>query len=152
MNLEWYLFEQSYLMDIKYDPLGCTLKLEIDAKITFEHPDSANVSNMEDSFKEIIVQFEGVQYLRLISSLNLLTNPNDDFGSIEQFHLKNSDSIIQEFVTTGTDGTKILSLGLSGDNVATVNTKSKEIKFVDFISEMISFELGFEGYTIKEKK
>lgn len=96
MNLEWYLFEHSYLTGIEYNPRSCSLILKIDAKITFEHPESTGINNLEDSFVEVTVLFEGVQYLRLISSLNLLTNPNDDIGSIEQFHLKDSKSIRME--------------------------------------------------------
>lgn len=150
MNLEWYLFEHSYLIGIEYNPIGCSLTLKIDAKMTFDHPKSNANSNLKESFLEIEVFFEGVQYLRMLNSKNLLNNPNDDIGSIEQFNLKNSDSVSKGLLIKEKSDKQELTLSLLEGNEVTVFSKSKEVKFLNFISEMISFEIGFERFVIKE--
>lgn len=43
-----------------------------------------------------------------------------------------------------------LSLNLCEGNIYSVHSKSREIKFLNFISEMVSFELGFEEINIIE--
>lgn len=150
MNLKRYLFEHSYLTGIEYNPIDCSLKLNIDAKITFDHPKAYGNSNLQESFVMIEVLFEGVQYLRLINSPHLLTNPNDDLGSIEQFHLKDFDSVSKGLTMSKENEKQELSLDLSGGNVVKVFSKSKNIKFLNFVSEMITFEIGFEMFSIKE--
>lgn len=145
MKLEWYLFEHSYLLDFDYNPIGCELTLIIDAKITFEHPKS----NATDSnFEKLAIRFDGVQYLRMVNSLHLLTNPNEDLGSIEQLRFKNPGSISRGSSIFKTENRIGLSLELSDANVATVYSSSPKVSFLDFVSEMISFELGFEKYSI----
>ncbi|TDF94142.1 hypothetical protein [Paenibacillus piri] len=148
MKIEWFLFEHSYLLGIEFNPIGCSLTLIIDAKITFEHPQSTEMSNTEENYEKIAILFEGVQYLRMINSLQLLSNPNEDFGSIEQLKLKSPDSISQGLSISENENRRVLSLELSKANVATVFSISKNLSFINFVSEMISFELGFERYSI----
>ncbi|MEK4297400.1 hypothetical protein [Paenibacillus sp. FSL R5-0914] len=148
MKLEWYLFEQSYLLDLVNNPLGCSLTLTVDAKITFDHPKSNELSNAGSKFEKIIIEFKGVQYLRMINSLQLLTNPNEDFGSIEQLQLKNPNSIIRGLSISKNENRVGVSLELSEANIATVYSTSKDLSIIEFVSEMISFELGFEKYSI----
>jgi hypothetical protein len=149
MYLERYLFEHSYLTGLEYNPVSCSLKLLIDAKITYEHP-KADKINDKATFIEIEVLFEGVQYSRLLSSPLLNDNPNDDLGSIEQFYLKNSLSVSQGLTVEEKDNKQNLSLDLTDGNIYSVLSKSREIKFLNFISEMVSFELGFGEVIIKE--
>lgn len=148
MKIEWYLFEQSYLLDLNYNPLGCSLILTVDAKVTFEHPKSNEVSNVESSFEKIFIKFEGVQYLRMINSLQLRTNLNEDFGSIEQLKVRNSNSISQGLSISKNAKRIGISLELSETSIATVYSNSIDLSFLEFVSEMISFELGFEKYSI----
>jgi hypothetical protein len=149
MNLDWYLFEQSYLTGFDYNPISCSLKLLIDAKLTFEHPKVDKI-NVKATFKEIEVMFDGVQYIRLLSSPLLKDNPNDDLGSIEQFYLKNSYSVSQGLTIENKDNKQKLSLDLSDGNTLSVFSKSSELKFLNLISELISFELGFSEMYINE--
>lgn len=149
MKLDQYLFEHSYLTGFEYNPITCSLKLQIDAKITFKHPKADKVNNRA-TFVEIEVIFEGVQYIRLLCSPLLKDNPNDDLGSIEQFYLKNSKAVSQGFNLEDVDDKQKLSLDLCEGNIYSVYSKSKEIMFLNFISEMVSFELGFEEIIINE--
>jgi hypothetical protein len=148
MSFERYLFEHSYLTNIVYNPIGCSLRLNLDAKITFEHPNAQGVSNLEDSFEEISILFEGVQYLRMINSLHLLSNPNEDYGSIEQLQLKSSNSLSQGLSIDQNEDNRVMVLDLSDGNLVTVSSASKSLLFLNFVSEMISFEIGFENYSI----
>jgi hypothetical protein len=152
MTLGWYLFEQSYLTGIQINPINCTLNLSIDAKMTYDHPKTDGNINLEESFVEIKVFFEGVQYLRMVNSTQLLMNPNEDIGSIEQFCLKDSDSVSQGLTIKEINDKHELLLDLSDGNLVQVLSKSKEVKFLNFVSEMISFELGFEKFSIKENE
>jgi hypothetical protein len=96
MDLEWYLFEHSYLLGLNVDPITCSLTIHIDAKITYEHPKAKKKNieeSIEESFENISIVFKGVQYLRMINSINLLTNPNDDLGSIEKLELISKELI-----------------------------------------------------------
>ena len=147
MDLEWYLFEQSYLTGINFDPIGCLLTLNIDAKITYEHP-KTNSESSEESFENITIRFEGVQYIRMINSLNLLTNPNDDLGSIEQLQLKSTNSISQGLTIIENENRRIMSLDLSEGNIIPMMSISKKLSFLNFVSEMITFEIGFENYSM----
>ncbi|GGI11592.1 hypothetical protein [Gottfriedia solisilvae] len=131
MDLKWYLFEHSYLTGINIDPVGCSLTLHIDAKITYDHPNGRE-SN-EANFEEITIRFVGVQYLRMVNSLNLLTNPNDDLGSIEEFELKRTNS-------------QSSSLDVVEKKIMISN--SKKLSFLNFVSELITFEIGFEKYIV----
>ncbi|WP_066063440.1 hypothetical protein [Neobacillus soli] len=133
---------------INYNPIGCLLTLNIDAKITYEHPKAKRKSSLEESFENITILFEGVQYLRMINSLHLLENPNDDLGSIEHLQLKSSDSISQGFSIIENENRKILSLDLSEGNVINMLSTSKNLSFLNFVSEMITFEIGFENYSV----
>ncbi|HHY72331.1 MAG TPA: hypothetical protein GX497_03730 [Bacillus bacterium] len=148
MNLQWYLFDHSYLMGISYNPIDCLLTLDIDAKITYEHPKAKSINSSEDNFENISIRFEGVQYIRMINSLNLRTNPNDDFGSIEHLQLKSLNSVSEGFSIIDENDRKIMSLNLTEDNVVTIFTNSNSLSFLTFVSEMISFEIGFESYSI----
>jgi hypothetical protein len=148
VKLEWYLFEHSYLLGIEYNPIGCSMVLIIDAKVTFEHPKSRENSNVEETYEKIAIHFEGVQYLRMINSLQLLTNPNEDLGSIEQLQLKSPNSISQGLSISEHENRRTLSLELSETNVASVLSVSKNLFCLNFVSEMISFELGFENCSI----
>lgn len=141
MKFEWYLFEQSYLLDLAYNLLGCTLTLTVDAKITFEHPKFDEISIMSNNFREITIKFEGVQYFRVINSLHLLTNPNEDLGSIEQLELKTVD-LISGGLSISTANNRVgLSLDLSESKIVTVYTDFNNLTFLDFVSEMISLNL-----------
>jgi hypothetical protein len=149
MNLNHYLFEHSYLIGLDYDPISCSLKLFIDAKITFEHP-KANKINENATFVDIEVLFEGVTYFRILTNPLLQNNPNDDYGSIEHFYLKNSNEVSQGFAVKKIGNTQKLSLELSDGLVYSVLSNSNEIKFLNLISEMLSFEIGFEKMIIRE--
>ncbi len=84
----------------------------------------------------------------MINSLHLLENPNDDLGSIEHLQLKSSDSISQGFSIIENENRKILSLDLSEGNVINMLSTSKNLSFLNFVSEMITFEIGFENYSV----
>jgi hypothetical protein len=152
MKLGWYLFEHSYLTDIQINPINCTLNLRIDAKMTYDHPKTVDNMNLEESYVEIEVLFEGVQYLRMVNSAQLLMNPNDDLGSIEQFDTKGLNSISPGLTIKKNNDKNELLLDLSDGNKVQVLSKSKEVTFLNFISEMISFEIGFEKLSIKENE
>lgn len=149
MSLDQYLFEHSYLTGFEYNPLSCSLKLQIDAKITFAHPKADKV-NDQAIFIEIEVMLDGVQYIRLLSSPLLKDNPNDDLGSIEQFHIKNSKSVSQGFTVEEMGNKQKLTLDLCDGNIYSVHSKLREVKFLNFVSEMVSFETGFNEINIKE--
>ncbi|QKS71240.1 hypothetical protein FLK61_31510 [Paenalkalicoccus suaedae] len=145
MNLKWYLFEHSYLTGINVDPINCTLTLHIDAKITYEHP-NANRIRDEESFENITMVFKNMQYLRMINSLNLLTNPNEDLGNIEQLHLVKTDLTKNGLSVFESNNERILSFNLSESDPITMISTSSSLSFLNFVSELITFEIGYEEY------
>lgn len=149
MNLDWYLFEHSYLTGINVDVIGCLLTLSIDAKKTYRHPNVEAESN-EHNYQNIEFIFEGVQYWRMINSLNLLTNPNEDIGSIEKLCLKDSNAVSSGISFNVRGNQKIISLDLSKNSKVDLITTSKSLYFLNFVSEMITFEIGCEKYSINE--
>ncbi len=124
MNLDWYVFEESYLLEIDYKIAKCSLRLTIDARKSISHPDATKMKSYEDWFEEIEVSFIGVQCYKGISSLNLLKNPNDDIGSIDSMSVRELD---------GEDGN--MSIGTY-------------IKTLEFESDWISLQVGFNDFTI----
>jgi hypothetical protein len=132
MNLDWYLFEHSYLMDIKTTPLNGTLLLTIDAKMTYDHARINKHAMSKGGFIEIEIAFKGVRYLELLNSPNLLKNPNEDIGSIELFNIKDYDHNLSEIQVE-------------------ISLRNKKLKCLTFVSEMISANLVFEEFSIKEK-
>ena len=95
----WYLFEHSYLMSIAVDPAACTLQLDIDAKMTFEHPKAAFVQGIEDNFERMGIKLEEVTFLKMSSNpRQLLHNPNEDIGSIDQLVIQRDHEEYSFFV------------------------------------------------------
>lgn len=132
MDLEWYLFEHSYLLDIQIIPINNQLILRLDAKMTYDHPRTSQRTDSGKGFVEIEMAFEGVQYLKMFNSPNLIINPNEDIGSIESL-------CVEDF-----------PCHLSHVKVEKPSTNTS-LKCLTFVSEMISLELVFERVVIGEK-
>ncbi|MBL4932369.1 hypothetical protein [Clostridium paridis] len=148
MNIDWYVFEESYLTDIDYRICENILRLVIDGRFSIDHPRSEMVKEYEDYFEEIEIVFSGVQYYRGICSKRINKCPKDDRGNVEYFHIGGSntieDGIRLEFETRG------VNIFMDNDNkfISRVFSESKDIKFVEFISEMVAFRAVFEDYKI----
>lgn len=149
MKLSYYLFEHSYLMGVEYNPLLGTLKLIVDAKLTFEHP-SVNATDNEAKFEDVELLFEGVQYLKVISDSLLVDNPNEDLGSIERLIVSKTFENCRDIDVQRANEKYMLSTELSDNETVSVTTKSYDFALITFISEMISFELGCEKVSINE--
>lgn len=150
MNLEWYSFDYSYLLSIDYRPTDCSLEVGIEARMSVDHPKSKIATSFEDLFEEISVVFRGVQYVKLISSLNILNDPNDDHGNIEHFSITSGENNLG--LVRKRQGDKItLSVDLLTNKSVEIFSKTKGLQFAEFISEMIAFEVGFEQYDIDLK-
>jgi hypothetical protein len=132
MDLEWYLFEHSYLLDIQIMPMNNRLILRLDAKMTYDHPRAGERNTSGKGFVEIEMAFEGAQYLKMLNSPNLINNPNEDIGSIESL-------CVDDF-----------HCHLSHVKVGKSSTNTR-LKWLTFVSEMISLELVFERFVIREK-
>lgn len=147
MNLDWYVFEESYLLKIEYNISKCSLSLLIDAKKSVSHPHVTEIKSYEDSFETIEVKFTDILYYKGISSLNILQEPNDDIGSIHELSIGVFES--EDGVRIGnSDNFSTISLENRNQIIAEVFTKSSAIQFVEFASEMISFRAGFGQFTL----
>lgn len=150
MNLDWYVFEESYLIDLNYKINKCLLNLSIDAKKSICHPEVDKIKVHEDSFELIDITFKDIQYYRGICSLNICNDPNDDIGSIHQLSIGSS---------TSEDGIRIdnndqlfrISMESNNQIIAEQFSQSSSIKFLEFVSEMTSFRAGFSEYVIIRK-
>ncbi|KQU58352.1 hypothetical protein R3398_18710 [Rossellomorea marisflavi] len=149
-NLDWYLLEHSYLMDIQVSPVSGILTLCIDAKMTYDHPNIHENTKTEEGFMEIEIIFKGVQYLRMLNSSLLFENPNDDIGSIELFSIKDIDTV-RRLSNLEINNNQESFFDLSDGNAARVLLKNERLKYLNFLSEFVSFELGFEELSIIEK-
>ena len=150
MNLNWYSFKESYLQSIDYQITKCKLVICIDARMSIDHP-KVNQLNSEQNFVNLKMVFEGIQYFRSINSSNLETDPNDDYGSIYRIKVKELTTVEAKLAGVMFDR-KPAKLILDYDNgtIAEVYSNVSEIKFLDFISEMLAFRIGFAGMQVIE--
>lgn len=152
MSLEWYSFEDSYLLAIDYRQMAAILIVDIDARMSIDHPRIQKQGGNEDFFSRIKLIFEGVQYYRAITSLHIKHDPNEDIGSIESVRIIDPYLASREF-SVEQDGVRLkLSMGLTGNNKATIYSKSGGIKILEFVSEKIAFQVGYEGLKISEQR
>lgn len=78
MNIDWYVFEESYLLDINYRICNSKIIISIDDKKSKQHPSASQIKSYEDTFEEIKLVLNGVQYYRGINSIKIKDYPNDD--------------------------------------------------------------------------
>lgn len=143
MNIDWYVFEESYLLDIDYKIVECTIEIKIDARISNNHPKVSNMVSCRNYFEEIKIVLKGIQYLNTISSLNLSSKENEDLGNIDMLLLRDY-SKVSDYVKIVIDkNTLKLSIEDSEQVFAEVYSKINKIKFIEFISDMIAFKAAF---------
>ncbi|HWR09901.1 hypothetical protein [Sporomusa sp.] len=152
MNLNWYSFEESYLLSIDYRITECKLTLYIDARMSIDHPRCHQVNLFEQKFVELEMIFDGVQYYRSVNSSNLKTDPNDDFGSIHSIAIKELGVAERKVLGVVSDSEPAkLVLDFQDGTTAEVYSKSTEMKFLDFVSEMLAFRVGFKSIQVCER-
>jgi hypothetical protein len=148
MNFDWYVFEESYLLDIDYRVAKCSLRLTIDARKSVSHPDAIKIKSYEDSFEEIELDFIGVQYYKGVSSLNLSTDPNEDIGSIDSMSVSEFD---EEDGIRFNESDQLYKWLIENNKqvITQIPTKTVCTKVLEFVSDYISMRVGFSDYTIK---
>lgn len=151
MNLDWFSFEESYLLKVEYEISKCTLHLLIDAKKSISYPEVTKIKSYEDSFEAIEVCFKDILYYRGISSLNILNDPNEDIGSIDQL-LIGTFNVEDGIGISKSDNLYKISMENNGEIITELLTHSSNLQFIEFISDMISFRAGFNACTITKAK
>jgi hypothetical protein len=152
MSLDWYVFEESYLINIHYEINKCLLHLLIDAKKSIHHPEADKIKIYEDSFELIDITLKGIQYYRGICSLNISKDPNSDIGSIHQLSIGTStpeDGILMEDYDNS-----LLKVSMESNNqiIGEIYSQSTNIKFLELVSEMTSFRAGFSEWAINRRE
>ncbi|MCL4513997.1 MAG: hypothetical protein M1379_00115 [Firmicutes bacterium] len=151
MDIAWYSFEESYLLTIDYQISRCKLILEIDARMSVDHPKALKARSFEERFAKIKMVFDGVQYFESINSTNLLNNPNEDLGSIHSLSFKKLSDLDEGLIGVKQEANVLkLALYFQDGNTAEVYSKINGIQFSDFVSEMLAFRVGFEHIEICE--
>lgn len=151
MNIDCYVFEESYLLNIDYKICNAQIILNIDAKISVNHSRASQIKKYEDSFEELQIILNNVQYFRGINSISLKDDPNDDIGDIYNLYIDNSELELEDNIRFEDNGkfTKML-ISKNGDNIfAKINTKSKSFMFIEFSSDYIAFRAAFTDYKIE---
>lgn len=143
VKLEWFCFEESYLLSVEYNPVKCLLVIGVDARISVDYPSKA-VNTHDDYYEEIEVILNEVQHFEVITNTHLRENPNDDIGNIEVVEII-SPNLNEVYLTN-----KII-LGFFDGTRAEVASVTKEIKFMKFISDMLAFQVGFEELGINKR-
>ncbi len=153
MTLSYYSFEESYLLAANYLIGECKIILRIDARMSTKHPLVNHSNSIEEKFQEIEVSLSGVQYFRGINSKNLLSDPNEDIGSIHSIEVKDSALIEKEIIHSETDSRISKFIIDFGDGTtAEIYSKPNNLRILDFISEMIAFRAAFEEIEIRTIK
>jgi hypothetical protein len=150
MKLEWYNFEESYLIGIDYKISECIIELLIDARITIDNP-KAVISNIyEDFFEEIKIVLKGVQHLNIINSLNLSDKNKEDLGNIDKLELRNYSKLKDDVNIDINKNTLKLSIEESEEVFAEVFSQINKIYFIEFISEMVAFKAAINEIELIE--
>lgn len=79
--------------DISYNPIERRLELEIDARITVDHPRCSSVTEFEDYFERIKLVFEGVRFLDIIVDRGISSVSQSDLGDIDCLTIHERDSV-----------------------------------------------------------
>lgn len=138
LNSEWYVFELSYLLDIHYSIKKCELLLEIEARVSLEHPLAENIE-----YEIIVMKFSNVQYYKSIMNTFLLRNPNEDLGDIWSIQVEHTTSS-SEFTQSCHEGMNWNELDFGNNQKVSYPTSSNPLHILKFLSENISFEIAFE--------
>lgn len=150
MKLEWYNFEESYLIGIDYKISECIIELLIDARITIDNP-KAVISNIyEDFFEEVKIVLKGVQHLNIINSLNLSDKNKEDLGNIDKLELRNYSKLKDDVNIDINKNTLKLSIEESEEVFAEVFSQINKIYFIEFISEMVAFKAAINEIELIE--
>lgn len=150
MKLEWYNFEESYLIGIDYKISECIIELLIDARITIDNP-KAVISNIyEDFFEEVKIVLKGVQHLNIINSLNLSDKNKEDLGNIYKLELRNYSKLKDDVNIDINKNTLKLSIEESEEVFAEVFSQINKIYFIEFISEMVAFKAAINEIELIE--
>jgi hypothetical protein len=152
MNLEWFSFDESYLISIDYHQMECKLVVNIDARMSVNHPKVQEVKNFEDYFKKIQLIFNGVQYYKTITSSHVTTDPNEDIGNIEYIKMLSSETDNNNVNVTQNGERLNITLDLMNDEQASIFSRSNSITFCEFISEKVIFQVGFENLTVNPQE
>jgi len=151
MNIDWYVFEESYLVGIEFKICDSKIIINLDAKISNQHPKVSQIKLYEDTFEEVQMVFNGVQYYRGINSTTILNDPNDDIGSVYSLRIENTNSVEEGIVFEYKDSLMKISMNNNNEVISEIFSQFKNIKFVQFVSEMITFRAAFTDYEIKVK-
>lgn len=150
MKLEWYNFEESYLIGIDYKISQCIIELLIDARITIDNP-KAVISNIyEDFFEEIKIVLKGVQHLNIINSLNLSDKNKEDLGNIDKVEIRNYSKLKDDVNIGINKNTLKLSIEESEEVFAEVFSQINKIYFIEFISDMVAFKAAINEIELIE--
>lgn len=150
MKLEWYNFEESYLIGIDYKISECIIELLIDARITIDNP-KAVISNIyEDFFEEIKIVLKGVQHLNIINSLNLSDKNKEDLGNIDKVEIRNYSKLKDDVNIGINKNTLKLSIEESEEVFAEVFSQINKIYFIEFISDMVAFKAAINEIELIE--
>jgi hypothetical protein len=148
MSIDWYVFEESYLLNMDYKICENIIFIDLDAKKSNQHPKVCEIKSYEDTFEEIKIVFRGVQYYRGINSTNIMNDPNDDIGNVEWLYIGGSNTL--------EDGIKIeygekrieIIMNNNSKLISEISSQTVDIKFIEFVSEKITFRAGFDDFEI----
>ncbi len=149
--MEWYVFEESYLIYMDYNICDSKIIIDVDAKISNQHPKFSQIKSYEDTIEDKHLVFNGVKYYRGISSTNIQNDPNDDIGSVDSLRIKNGNLVEDGIRFEYKDSLMKISMDNNNEVISEIFSQSKNIKFVEFVSEMIAFRAAFTDYEITVK-
>lgn len=149
MNIDWYVFEESYLLDLNYNICNSKIIISLDAKKSKQHPEANEAKLYEDTFEELQVVLNGVVYYRGVTNENLQTDPNDDMGSVYRMQIDDTELKDDGIRFSYQDSLMKITLDNNNQVISDMFSKPKNIKFIEFISEMIAFRAAYTDCMIK---
>jgi hypothetical protein len=160
MDINWFVFEESYLLAIDYRIAECTLLLRIHARISIDHPKAKQAKMeghrlpLEKQFVILEMYLNGIQYFRSINSSHLKRGVGNadgevDLGDIHNLHFSDPAKLGNELEWK--KGSRLLTLRLFfNGEVDEVHSPSRDFHLLDFTSGYLVFRAGFETMSMRE--
>lgn len=156
MDIEQYVFSQSYLKNAAFDLRSGDLIMEIDAYISMEHPglngifDDGEDCDFDLFYRMIQMRFSGVQYFELIRADLYGQALENDRGCIEHIQIMDAFALGQAIAYDPDLGRLDLALNPSLAPMACLSRNCEPLEIVYFKSSVLSFLIGYDGLEITE--